>query len=119
MPRKTRVVIGGVDTHEDVHVAAVVDEVGKILDTKSQPPLPLRSPTSLPTWWKNEVSGPPASNTTVTTSTVSRPTSAASGYSGSTSCPPWFCRPTLTRVRRPGWRDLSHEGADHFGDGLN
>ena len=35
MPRKKRVVIGGVDTHKDVHVAAVVDEVGKILDTKS------------------------------------------------------------------------------------
>ncbi len=35
MPREKRVVIGGVDTHKDVHVAAVVDEVGKILDTKS------------------------------------------------------------------------------------
>jgi hypothetical protein len=35
MPRKKRVVIGGVDTHKDVHVATVVDEVGKILDTKS------------------------------------------------------------------------------------
>ena len=30
-----RVVIGGVDTHNDVHVAAVVDERGKILGTKS------------------------------------------------------------------------------------
>lgn len=29
------VVIGGVDTHKDVHVAAVIDERGKILDTKS------------------------------------------------------------------------------------
>lgn len=35
MPSEKRVVIGGVDTHKDVHVAAVVDEVGKILDTKS------------------------------------------------------------------------------------
>lgn len=35
MPSERRVVIGGVDTHKDVHVAAVVDEVGKILDTKS------------------------------------------------------------------------------------
>ena len=30
-----RVVIGGVDTHNDLHVAAVVDERGKILGTKS------------------------------------------------------------------------------------
>ncbi len=28
-------VFGGVDTHKDVHVAAVVDERGKILDTAS------------------------------------------------------------------------------------
>ena len=35
MAKTDRVVIGGVDTHKDVHVAAVVDEVGKILDTKS------------------------------------------------------------------------------------
>ena len=33
MPGKTRVVVGGVDTHKDVHVAAVVDPTGKILDT--------------------------------------------------------------------------------------
>lgn len=35
MPTDPEVVIGGVDTHKDVHVAAVVDERGKILDTKS------------------------------------------------------------------------------------
>ncbi|MHB1503181.1 MAG: IS110 family transposase, partial [Acidimicrobiales bacterium] len=35
MAEVDRVVIGGVDTHRDVHVAAVVDEVGKILDTAS------------------------------------------------------------------------------------
>lgn len=33
MARDQRVVIGGVDTHKDVHVAAVIDERGKILDT--------------------------------------------------------------------------------------
>ncbi len=35
MTKVERVVIGGVDTHKDVHVAAVIDERGKILDTKS------------------------------------------------------------------------------------
>ena len=30
-------VVGGVDTHLDVHVAAVVDEIGRILDTASFP----------------------------------------------------------------------------------
>jgi transposase len=33
MAQDQRVVIGGVDTHKDVHVAAVIDERGKILDT--------------------------------------------------------------------------------------
>lgn len=28
-------VIGGVDTHKDVHVAAVIDELGRLLDTAS------------------------------------------------------------------------------------
>jgi len=37
MPNETRVVTGGVDTHKDVHVVAVVDERGKILDTASFP----------------------------------------------------------------------------------
>ncbi len=37
MPSNAEVVIGGVDTHKDVHVAAVVDERGKILDTQSFP----------------------------------------------------------------------------------
>ena len=35
MTRTSRVVIGGVDTHKDVHVAAVIDEVGEIIDTAS------------------------------------------------------------------------------------
>ena len=30
-----RRVIGGVDTHKDVHVAAVLDELGRLLDTAS------------------------------------------------------------------------------------
>jgi len=33
MAQENRAVIGGVDTHKDVHVAAVIDERGKILDT--------------------------------------------------------------------------------------
>jgi transposase len=33
MAKRRTSVIGGVDTHKDVHVAAVIDEVGKILDT--------------------------------------------------------------------------------------
>ncbi len=33
MANEERVVIGGVDTHKDVHVAAVIDDRGKILDT--------------------------------------------------------------------------------------
>ena len=37
MPSESSVVTGGVDTHKDVHVAAVVDEIGKILGTKSFP----------------------------------------------------------------------------------
>jgi transposase len=35
MAETTTVVIGGVDTHKDVHVAAVIDERGKILDVAS------------------------------------------------------------------------------------
>lgn len=35
MTQPNRVVTGGVDTHKEVHVAAVVDEVGRILATKS------------------------------------------------------------------------------------
>jgi transposase len=35
MTNNERVVIGGVDTHRDVHVAAVIDDRGKILDTSS------------------------------------------------------------------------------------
>jgi len=35
MPSEAQVVIGGVDTHKDVYVAAVIDGRGKILDTAS------------------------------------------------------------------------------------
>jgi transposase len=34
MTKEARVVIGGVDTHKDIHVAAVVDDRGKILGTE-------------------------------------------------------------------------------------
>lgn len=37
MKHEHRVVYGGVDTHQDVHVAAVIDEVGTLLATKSFP----------------------------------------------------------------------------------
>jgi transposase len=33
MAQERRLVIGGVDTHKDVHVGAVIDDRGKILDT--------------------------------------------------------------------------------------
>jgi hypothetical protein len=33
-------VIGGVDTHKDVHLAAVLDELGRLLDTASVPATP-------------------------------------------------------------------------------
>ena len=32
-PPDTRRVIGGVDTHKDVHVAAALDELGRLLGT--------------------------------------------------------------------------------------
>jgi len=32
MPGVKRVVIGGVDTHKDVHVAVVIDRIGKVID---------------------------------------------------------------------------------------
>ena len=35
MPKVEPVVIGGVDTHKDVHVAAVIDERGRLLGTSS------------------------------------------------------------------------------------
>jgi transposase len=35
MPSEAQVVIGGVDTHKDVHVAAAIDERGKVLDPAS------------------------------------------------------------------------------------
>lgn len=37
MTQPARRVIGGVDTHKDIHVAAVVDEVGRILGVESFP----------------------------------------------------------------------------------
>jgi transposase len=36
-PADTRRVIGGIDTHKDVHVAAVLDELGRLLGTSSFP----------------------------------------------------------------------------------
>ena len=33
MSEDDRIVFGGVDTHRDVHVAAVVDATGRVLDT--------------------------------------------------------------------------------------
>lgn len=41
MNHQQRVVYGGVDTHQDVHVAAVIDEIGTLLATKSFPTSPL------------------------------------------------------------------------------
>ena len=41
MKHEHRVVYGGVDTHQDIHVAAVIDEVGTLLATKSFPTSPL------------------------------------------------------------------------------
>lgn len=37
MPEEPRLVTGGVDTHADFHVAAVVDEVGRVLGTEKFP----------------------------------------------------------------------------------
>ena len=37
MPEQPRLVTGGVDTHADFHVAAVVDEVGRVLGTEKFP----------------------------------------------------------------------------------
>jgi len=34
-PHQTRRVVGGVDTHKDVHVAAVLDDTGRLLGTAS------------------------------------------------------------------------------------
>ena len=36
-PSAPRRVLGGVDTHKEVHVAAVIDDVGRILGTASFP----------------------------------------------------------------------------------
>lgn len=41
MKHEHRVVYGGVDTHQDIHVAAVIDEIGTLLATKSFPTSPL------------------------------------------------------------------------------
>ena len=37
MAKNDRIVVGGVDTHKDVHVAAVGDEIGRILGTSAFP----------------------------------------------------------------------------------
>jgi transposase len=37
MPALSKVVLGGVDTHKDLHVAAVVDPIGRVLATASFP----------------------------------------------------------------------------------
>jgi len=37
MPKPQRVVTGGVDTHADTHVAVMIDEVGRVLDTRALP----------------------------------------------------------------------------------
>lgn len=41
MKHEQRIVYGGVDTHLDVHVAAVIDDAGRLLGTKSFPTTPL------------------------------------------------------------------------------
>jgi transposase len=46
MKHHVRSVYGGVDTHRDIHVAAVIDPVGTLLGTKSFPTTPL-GPKSL------------------------------------------------------------------------
>jgi transposase len=51
MPKKTRVV-GGIDTHKDNHVAAVIDEVGGELATQSFPTTP-RGYSKLITWMQS------------------------------------------------------------------
>lgn len=34
MPLNSSSVVGGVDTHQDIHVAAVIDKDGKVLSTQ-------------------------------------------------------------------------------------
>ena len=41
MTHQERIVYGGVDTHEDVHVAAVIDATGRLLGTKAYPTTPI------------------------------------------------------------------------------
>ena len=41
MTHEERIVYGGVDTHEDVHVGAVIDATGRLLGTKAYPTTPL------------------------------------------------------------------------------
>lgn len=41
MKHEPRIVYGGVDTHLDVHVAAVIDDAGRLLGTRSFPTTPL------------------------------------------------------------------------------
>ena len=57
-------VIGGVDTHKDVHVAAVLDELGRLLDTASFPAMrPATGNYLLAVWvtaksWRSGSRGP-------------------------------------------------------------
>ena len=41
MTHPERIVYGGVDTHEDVHVGAVIDATGRLLGTKAYPTTPI------------------------------------------------------------------------------
>ena len=41
MTHQERIVYGGVDTHEDVHVGAVIDATGRLLGTKAYPTTPI------------------------------------------------------------------------------
>jgi transposase len=49
MPAPARAVTVGVDTHLDQHVAAVVDQAGRLLDTKAFP-ASTRGYVALVTW---------------------------------------------------------------------
>ena len=41
MTHQERIVYGGVDTHQDVHVGAVIDSTGRLLGTKAYPTTPI------------------------------------------------------------------------------
>ncbi len=64
MAKLDRVVIGGVGTHQDVHVAALVDEVGRILETSEFSTTPKRDTTigALHCWRPSSLVGIAASS---------------------------------------------------------